>query len=206
MPRKDKAQRSAYGKQYREKNRARINAQKQVHYAENRELILAKDKAYYEANKEDILARKKARIEADPTKVAANQARWAAKNTAKLKAYRRKWYAANKQKVQQYGAAWQKANPDKIQAQGQRRRAAKRGATRRDFTAAQWKAMQEAFDHRCAYCNKRCKGRLTQDHITPISKGGQHTAFNIVPACLSCNSRKHDLDILCPVQPLLIVC
>ena len=32
--------------------------------------------------------------------------------------------------------------------------------------------------------------RLTQDHVIPLSKGGQHIKENIVPACPSCNSKK----------------
>jgi 5-methylcytosine-specific restriction endonuclease McrA len=75
----------------------------------------------------------------------------------------------------------------------------------RDFTAAQWKEMQEAYDHRCAYCGKRCKGKLTQDHITPLSQGGLHTASNIIPACSSCNNRKHTGPPLKPVQPMLLL-
>ena len=45
--------------------------------------------------------------------------------------------------------------------------------------------------------------RLTMDHITPISKGGAHTASNIVPACQSCNSKKNNRAPLKPVQPIL---
>lgn len=88
-------------------------------------------------------------------------------------------------------------------AKDQRRRAAKRGAERNDFTAAQWLAMKKHYDYRCVYCQKKTIA-LTQDHLTPLSKGGSHTASNIVPACHSCNSRKHTGDVLCPVQPLLL--
>ena len=89
-------------------------------------------------------------------------------------------------------------------AQAQRRRALKRGATINDFTAAQWREVQAAYDHRCVYCGKRFKGKLTQDHITPLSKGGNHTASNIVPACTSCNSRKCAGPVPLPIQPLLL--
>jgi 5-methylcytosine-specific restriction endonuclease McrA len=71
-----------------------------------------------------------------------------------------------------------------------------------DFTEAEWQAMKAHYNHRCAYCGKRQK-RLTQDHITPLSKGGSHTATNIVPACRSCNARKGTRPPLRPVQPLL---
>lgn len=41
----------------------------------------------------------------------------------------------------------------------------------------------------CAYCYEIIE-KPTMDHIEPISRGGQHTAENIVPACKSCNSSK----------------
>ena len=85
-----------------------------------------------------------------------------------------------------------------------RRRAHKYAAPINDFTAAQWREMQDVWDHRCTYCGKRAKGHLTQDHLTPLSKGGNHTASNVVPACKSCNSKKHTGPPLKPVQPLLL--
>lgn len=97
------------------------------------------------------------------------------------------------------------AHPGSDTEQTRRRRAKVLGAPISDFTPAQWKEMQAAYDHRCAYCRKRAKGRLTQDHLTPLSKGGSHTASNVVPACRSCNSKKNDGAVLNPVQPVLLL-
>jgi 5-methylcytosine-specific restriction endonuclease McrA len=57
-----------------------------------------------------------------------------------------------------------------------------------DLTLDQWTAIKAAYGYRCAYC--RQQKPLTQDHVIPVSKGGPHTASNIVPACRSCNSSK----------------
>ena len=56
------------------------------------------------------------------------------------------------------------------------------------LTNQQWDEILREYNFRCAYCG--LKGNMTIDHIIPISKGGQHSIDNIVPACLECNSRK----------------
>ena len=58
------------------------------------------------------------------------------------------------------------------------------------LTTQEWQEIIEKFDYRCAYCHKRTK--LEVDHVIPISKGGNHTADNVVPACRSCNASKCD--------------
>jgi hypothetical protein len=81
-----------------------------------------------------------------------------------------------------------------------RRRSLKANAPVRDLTAQQWREIKAAYGHRCAYCHRRRP--LTMDHVIPLSKGGPHTASNVVPACLSCNSGKNNREA--PThQPLL---
>lgn len=57
------------------------------------------------------------------------------------------------------------------------------------ITAEEWKAILEAHGHACAYC-KTTDAPLEMDHVLALSKGGQHCAANIVPACKPCNSKK----------------
>lgn len=56
-------------------------------------------------------------------------------------------------------------------------------------TAEEWAIIKGRAKNKCYYCQQKMQ-RLTMDHIIPLSKGGQHIASNIVPACRSCNSRK----------------
>ena len=84
-------------------------------------------------------------------------------------------------------------------AGGQRYWAHRRGA-KGWVTAKEWRAILESYGGRCAYCGS--PGR-TQDHVVPISRGGTHTADNVVPACRSCNSRKRDKILLKRSQFLL---
>jgi 5-methylcytosine-specific restriction endonuclease McrA len=143
--------------------------------------------------------------------VEANRARAKAyrlKNAAIVRARDRARYAANPQKRGVNGTAnmqrWRKANPDKATTIQNRRRARVAQVAINDFTALQWAEMQAAQAHRCYYCHKRCKGKLTQDHILPLSKGGSHTLHNVIGACRSCNSRKNDRSAPKPVQPFLL--
>lgn len=41
----------------------------------------------------------------------------------------------------------------------------------------------------CQYCGKETR-QLTLDHVSPRSRGGQHTWDNVVSACIPCNRRK----------------
>ena len=57
------------------------------------------------------------------------------------------------------------------------------------LSAEEWQSLQERYDHRCFYCGKRAE-RLTKDHVVPVSKNGEDTVENIVPACWPCNFKK----------------
>lgn len=145
--------------------------------------------------------------------------KWQANNRAKRnahqKAYRERhpeigktrsaeWRKKNPEKVITGQRSYRQRNPDKVNAKNQSQRARRIAAPVNDFTAQQWVAMKEAYQHRCAYCGKK-QQRLTQDHIQPLSKGGSHTYSNIVPACRICNSKKGAGAVLKPIQPLLLI-
>lgn len=172
--------------------------------------------AYHIANAEKRRAQVRAWREAHPEQCRA----YDVAHLEESRGYSRAWRKAHPEEARTMGAAyrathreeervkaaaWSAAHPESRLDAERRRRARKANAPINDFTAAQWRALQEAFSHRCAYCGKRAKGHLTQDHVEPLSKGGSHTLSNIVPACRSCNSRKHTGPPLVPVQPLLLV-
>ena len=52
--------------------------------------------------------------------------------------------------------------------------------------------------HACVYCGATAASsgsHLHLDHLTPRSVGGADVATNLVLACRSCNSRRHDLSL-----------
>lgn len=153
-----------------------------------------------------------------------SKARYYRANATHLRAYARRYYRRHRKEALQKAREWKKAHAKEIrlytksyqhpdparrklirQAADERRRARKHNAPSNTFTAQQWHDMQARYKHCCAYCGKRRKGKLTQDHITPLSQGGGHTYTNIVPACRSCNSQKQTGPPPTPIQPFLLL-
>lgn len=140
-----------------------------------------------------------------PERIKETKVRSAEKHREETQRRQADLYAANRKIVIARVVQWQKDNPHLVAARQKRRRARKNGAPVNDLTHQDWIAIQEAYEHKCAYCLRRFKGKLTQEHITPLSKGGSHTLSNIVPACRNCNSKKACGPVLRPIQPLLLV-
>lgn len=68
---------------------------------------------------------------------------------------------------------------------------------RSDLTQEQYHETLDYFECSCAYCDKKPENiyELQQDHIHPISKGGEYTKSNIIPSCESCNKSKNNKSI-----------
>ena len=95
--------------------------------------------------------------------------------------------------------AWSREHPEKKRVYSQKRRALKLGNTPASemLTVEEWVAILSKHHHRCFYCGCKLgegKGekRPTLDHYMPLSRGGQHTKDNVVPACKHCNCSKYD--------------
>lgn len=58
------------------------------------------------------------------------------------------------------------------------------------FTLREWDILVAKLKGKCGYCGQRKP--LTVDHKIPLSRGGGNTIDNIMPACLSCNTRKRN--------------
>lgn len=137
--------------------------------------------------------------------------RYWAKHSETLNAASREEYANDPEAAKQRNLAWKLANPEKEKARADRGNASRRMRLHEtpinDFTAEQWQIILNTFQHCCAYCGRsetQLGKALEQDHVTPLSKGGNHTASNIVPACRSCNAKKHNGPPPILVQPLLL--
>lgn len=85
-----------------------------------------------------------------------------------------------------YTREWRKANPASVRQSKFKRRAHE---LRGSFSSQDWHRLLSRYGHKCAYCSN--DGEMTVDHVVPLSRGGTNTIGNILPACRSCNGRKH---------------
>lgn len=197
------AERNAYNKQYRAENAEAIRAKDQIRREKDREAKRLYAQRYRAEHKDmlhqKLLARSEEQKERRRAEMRASHARHREERCAK----KRLFYATHPDIIKQQRQQYRQRHLPKILARNASRRAQKRQILVNDLTAAQWREIKAAYKHCCVYCGRKMQ-RLTQDHITPLSQGGNHTASNVVPACPSCNSRKQAGPPLCPVQPLLL--
>lgn len=170
-PETTRAQNNLYNMAHREQRRA----YSRTYAAEHLEQVQSKGRVYRETHRVELRAAAKA---------------YAAKHTEQLRISRRVYDKAHPEIIRARRHAFAKAHPENRRAKDGRRRARKNG-TIATLTAAQWKAILTAYKGRCAYCGVKPK-KITQDHVVPLSRGGAHTAENVVPACISCNLHKGD--------------
>lgn len=111
------------------------------------------------------------------------------KNKDKIVEYHKRYYIKNKDIYhKRYKENYQKNK------EGYIRRTLKRQAIIRkldsSLTGEQWIACKNHFDNKCAYCGEFKP--LSKDHFIPLTKNGEFTNNNIIPACKSCNSCKYN--------------
>lgn len=122
------------------------------------------------------------------------------------KIWNREYYNSHKEQWRGYGGKWRREHSDNLNANAKRWREKNPDKARlfrkhRDyrernaegkFTLEEWNAKLEEYNYRCAYCGCELNTEtITIDHVIPIVRGGTNYIDNLVPACCSCNSRKH---------------
>ena len=101
----------------------------------------------------------------------------------------RKWSNSNQEVVTKRTREWRQSNPERARFH-ELNRERRLHATPKELipsnqALADWK---ELYGQSCCYCGTT--GKLSLEHIIPISRGGLHTLSNILWACKSCNSSK----------------
>lgn len=147
------------------------------------------------------LATKRRNMQADPERYAAMNERYETShhqqrierrremheaNRAEDNRKSREWYYANRERAIATALAWIKGHPTEALAHAHKTRA-KRADAFSDVTPDELRELWARFGGRCAYCDAPA---TELDHVVPLSKSGDNTAQNLVPACFECNRSK----------------
>jgi hypothetical protein len=180
--------------------KACVRSKQQGQYRSNRDRQIAWQTVYYVKHREEILrkaAEKRAAlkvqlpVEPIPSEKACGKC-GAVKALSDFQKHRMGKYGLDSTcRVCKLAAksAWQKANPERNAFNAMSYGIRKRNVAVNDLTLAQWAMLKERYNFSCAYCGDRVPV-LTQDHVLALSRGGNHTMSNVVPACLRCNAAK----------------
>jgi len=101
----------------------------------------------------------------------------------------RKYKKLNFEKEKERLKHYRKNHLEERRINNQKYRARKQGLIS-NLTTEQWNKVKQHFHNECAYCGE--KSHLEQDHFVSVSKGGEYTSNNIIPACRKCNGSKQN--------------
>lgn len=163
-------------KEYYRNNKEKKSEYDRKYRIENRDSRNEQKRKYYLKNRDYYLKKNKEHV---------------MQNKEHYLKYRMNYYQLNKDEIKRKNNIWRTSNPDKFNTLSQRRRARKK-SVESNYTHEEWESCKKFFHNKCAYCGTEEK--LTQEHFIPLSKGGEYTINNIIPACKSCNCSKQDKD------------
>src|SRR3989304_546005 len=102
----------------------------------------------------------------------------------------RRWYRNNTEKAKKRSRQWFKDKPEARRVYNVKRRGREKDLNDGTLTASIVREMIGATIW-CPYCGKDLTRNNTHlDHMNPLSKGGTHSAYNIIPCCSQCNRKK----------------
>jgi len=106
--------------------------------------------------------------------------------------YMRQYNAEHRKKNAKYHRQYCQENPRRLREYARRRRARKKNAT---IGPVDEQKIYNLYDHACIYCGAT-REKLELDHVVPLARDGSHCEDNLVAACSSCNSSKHDKPLI----------
>lgn len=217
--RKHPGKKAEADKKYRLEHREELREKARISYAVNLEKYKEYRKKYYQDNKSLSSKRNKEWILANPEKNRGYKRKWATNNQDKIRAHRvavapiisiknKERYRANGEPIKDRARnRWRNLTPEQRLEHNKKRReryaknpdirnipAILRQATDRvgfgKITKLEWKEVCEKYGNKCYYCGST--GKITLEHLLPVSRGGTNELSNLRPACPSCNYSKHN--------------
>ena len=177
------------------------------------------EKANYRENKTEINKRRKQyrdnNLDNNSAKMIAYRKRYREENRERIKEMQTKFYYDHREQVKEEHRKYRKLNREKLaeyyiknidkekarhkiykkEHHGQmlindHNHRAKIMSLPHTLTIKQWRSIKKEFNDRCCYCGEELP--LEREHFVPLSKNGEFTINNIVPACKRCNCSKRD--------------
>lgn len=105
------------------------------------------------------------------------------------------WRIDNKEHAKEYGKQYYQTPKGKTNRQrNNTKRIAKEKEIVNTLTSEEWIDILKKYKFKCAYCDMEFNlfDKPEKDHVIPISKNGDNTKENVVPACRSCNAKKYN--------------
>ena len=134
------------------------------------------DNQYYEVNKEILIEKRK---------------RYYQENKAIFNAHKKKYRQDHAEAHRESTMRYKQGHKEQARVSDKKRDARKREVLS-TLTIEQWERAKQYFNNQCCYCGSKLS--LQQEHFIPLSRGGEYTVNNIIPACMSCNASKKDRD------------
>lgn len=171
-----------YHQTYYQKHRKKILLQTKEHYQKYRKDILLRKKEYYQKNRQAILSK------GESIKHRIWSKKYYIKYKTEKKIYSLNYNKDNPQKTEEAQKKYRKSDKFHIAARNRQHKRRIKKSNGSGITNRQWNELLRTYNFRCAYCG--IQTNMTIDHVIPISKGGEHSIGNIVPACAECNNHK----------------
>ena len=185
---------------------------RQYHHA-NKERLNKISRQYYQEHKEELAEQRKQYAKKNKEKKAEYNRRYREEHKEELAEYKKLYYQEHKKEKAEYDRKYRKDNKERRTEQKRQyyqspnglavslnataKRRIKEQSQGNGITKEQWLEMMNYFNWSCSYSGKSLsKHSRTIDHIIPLSKGGEHEIWNLVPMDRSYNSSKHDKDML----------
>ena len=156
-----------------------------------KECALEYDKQYQEENKERLIMSRASRYNENKESIKEYHKKHYQDNKEAAN-IRKKIYRSNNSEAQnEYERKYRIVHREQIKI-SEKKRDAKARELPHTLTIDQWEKAKQYFSNCCAYCGKELP--LFQEHFVALSKGGEYSHDNIIPACMSCNCSKNNRD------------